>query len=117
MEEPQHLQQDAEKSEHAEKHTKRLKRKRAIHKHLKDKMQKLKRVHVLQGVPKKFVEKIGKKGTGSEDKKSKGKTKEFTSGKFFTQLQDIAKGDAEGKKPRRETAPPSEQLSSRKLKL
>ena len=72
----------------------------------------MKRISSLQGVPHKFVQTINKK---KEDKTGKSKTKEFTSGKFFAGLENLAKNDRE--KGARKKPTPSDQLSSRKLKL
>ena len=73
--------------ERKEKHSLRLKRKRAIHKHLTQKLHKLRRLNNLQAVPKKFLQRIVKGGAKDDSSASKGKTKEFTSGKFFSNLQ------------------------------
>jgi len=73
----------------------------------------MKRMSSLQKIPKKFIQTIVKSKDKKEEKQSK--TKEFTSGKFFSEIQALSKTDNE---KRTKSKPKSNnQLSSRKLKL
>ena len=119
-----------EEEDRNEKHTKRLKRKRAIHKHLKDKQNKLRVLSSMQGVGKKFMANIVKKKStkSSKSKKQKdenadkegGQGREYRSGKFFAKLQELAKDDATaGKRKKRSALPTPESalVPTRKYKL